>query len=197
LRLFYSITIMSSTIALIALALLILFWGVGAYKRLLRLKRQFRDVAAQLAAHLKRRHALVAALLDDAGSGQDGFAAVITARKDAVDASVKAATGPTDKISAGKIASAEAALTASLRAAASQLPTHASGTTAPLVAELADAEKEIAFAWQLSNHAAAQYNEAVRQFPGSIVAVLFAFRPAPVLPVSEAAFAPATESEPH
>jgi LemA protein len=47
-----------------------------------------------------------------------------------------------------------------------------------LMEELTGMENRIAFARQLYDDRVMQYNTSLKQFPGSIIATMFAFRPA-------------------
>jgi len=180
---------MTATIILSALALLILFWGVGAYKRLLRLQRQFTDAFAQLGVQLKIRQELATDLakrMKEQAPDEEAINAVLLSCGDAVKAGSTAANAPSDAVALRRLSTTEAALSTSLHDVMALKESHAELNKNPylteLSGELADVEKSIAFAWQVYNNGAAQYNAASQQFPSSIVAVMFAFRPGFLLP---------------
>lgn len=166
---------MISSLVAIVLVLMLLFWSLGAYKRMRRLHRQFRAAFAQLGIQLQRRHQLVAELSDEAKDA--ALIAVASAHSFAANAYVKAESEPSDPSAVRAMSVAEMALSSALREVAPWMQEH----TPKMSVDLDAAEQGVAFAWHVYNHSAAQYNESVQQFPSSLIAALFAFRLAPVL----------------
>src|SRR4051794_41143782 len=106
---------MIAMIILIALVLFVLFWGVGAYNRLVSLRNQFKNAFAQIDVQLKRRYDLIPNLVETAKAymkhERDTLEAVIAARNQAVTANARAATDPSDVAAMQQMAAAEGALT--------------------------------------------------------------------------------------
>jgi LemA protein len=161
-----------------AVGAVLLFWIVGAYNRLVRLRS---ELAARFGA-VDERHRQRHALLD---SQLALLATALAAAGPRLDA-LRAACGQADtaREHARARPASESALT-SLRVteeilteARSRLPVQAVvGAELPeLNARLATSDSALAFARAEFNAAVAAYNEALRQFPTVIVARAFNFR---------------------
>jgi LemA protein len=177
------------TIVVVAIALLILFWAVGAYNRLVSLRDQFRNAFAQIDVQLKRRYDLIPNLVETARGymkhERETLEEVIAARNQAVTATAGAATDPANAAAVRRMGAAEGLLSAALGrmfALAEAYPDlKANQTMQQLMEELTSTENRIAFSRQAYNDAVMQYNTSVEQFPGSIIAGTFAFRPVELL----------------
>ncbi|HJV83328.1 MULTISPECIES: LemA family protein [Oxalobacteraceae] len=184
---------MVGIIILLGLALLLLFWAVGAYNRLVNLRNQFKNAFAQIDVQLKRRYDLIPNLVETAKGymkhERETLEAVIAARNLAVTANAKAATNPTDAGAMHNMATAENALSASLGkmfALSEAYPElKANQNMMQLTEELTSTENRIAFARQAFNDSVMQYNTSREQFPGSIIAGMFAFPAAELLESTE------------
>jgi LemA protein len=162
---------MSSMILLIPL-LIVVGWLVGAYNGLISLKNQTLNAFKQIDVQLKRRHDLIPNLVNAVKGAMDfeksTLEAVIAARNQAVKVN---AAGP-DAIK--QISQAENALSSSLQrlmVVVEQYPQlKATGNVAQLQEELTSTENRIAFARQLYNDTATQYNTKQQQFPTNLVA---------------------------
>lgn len=184
---------MIALIVLLAIVLLILFWAVGAYNRLVSMRNQFKNAFAQIDVQLKRRYDLIPNLVETARGymkhERETLEAVIAARNQAVTANAKAAGDPGDAAAVQQMAAAEGTLSASLGkmfALSEAYPDlKANQNMMQLTEELTSTENRIAFARQAYNDGVMQYNTSLEQFPGSIVAGMFAFRPAELLQATE------------
>ncbi|RJG04852.1 LemA family protein [Noviherbaspirillum cavernae] len=184
---------MVAMIVLIAIVLLILFWGVGAYNRLVSLRNQFKNAFAQIDVQLKRRYDLIPNLVETAKGymkhERESLEAVIAARNQAVTANAKAGVDLGDAAAVRQMAAAEGALTASLGkmfALSEAYPDlKANQNMMQLTEELTSTENRIAFARQAYNDGVMQYNTSLEQFPGSIIAGMFAFRAGELLQATE------------
>jgi len=185
---------MVGVIVLVVIALLIVFWAVGAYNRLVSLQNQYKNAFAQLDVQLKPRYDLIPNLVETAKAymkhEREALEAVIAARNQAVTANTKAASDPSDAQATHQIAAADGALTSSLGklfALSEAYPElKANQNMMQLTEELTSTENRIAFARQAYNDGVMQYNTSREQFPGSIIAGMFAFRPAELLQSTEA-----------
>jgi LemA protein len=160
---------------ILIVALLLLFWSVGVFQRLRQLHLELRQAFTQLGEQLRRRHQIVADFIESAKD--EALLHVMSAHSYATNAGIKADNEPADPVAVRGMSAAEIALSQSLRDVAGWTQEHAPN----VFTELTDVNKSIGFAWQLYNHSAGQYNAAVKQFPSSVVATLFAFRVVPTL----------------
>ena len=180
------------TIVLFTLLAMLIFWAVGAYNRLVRLKNTIANAFAQIDVQLKRCYDLIPNLVDAARKylehEQDALEAVIAARNQARSASdaVRSRPGNADAVTA--LAAAEQTLDASLArlfVLAEACPDlKADQTLRDLSEELTSTENKVGFSRQAYNEAALGYNNAQSQFPTLLLARLFGFSPAAMLRVT-------------
>lgn len=161
-------------------AAVLLFWAIGAYNRLVRLRgaivRQFVPVESQLT----QRQGLLAQQLD-------ALAPVLlnaTPRLDALRAACQqcgAACGHA-RVRPGAVGAITSLRLADeiLGDARARLPVQsvAGADLSELNAQLAAADTTLAFARRQFNAAVIEYNKAVRQFPTLLIGCLFGFRAA-------------------
>ncbi len=177
-------TILTTLIIALAVALVLVFWTVGAYNRLVGMRQAGRTAFVQVAGQVQRRHELVPTLVEAAKTylkqERDTLEAVIEARNDAVAADAGVAGDPADTATVQRMSGSEAALTAAIRRlsdlAQDNPEMQADDHVRQLREDLASTEHRIAFARQAYNDTVARYNGALRQFPVVIVARLFGFR---------------------
>lgn len=177
----------------IALAALLVFWAVGAYNRLVRLKNTIANAFGQIDVQLKRRYDLIPNLVDVARKylqhEQATLEAVINARNQARAASDVARSRPANALAVTTLAAAEQALGSSLGnlfALAEAYPDlKADQTIRELSEELTSTENKVSFARQAFNDAVLDYNNAQGQFPAVLVARVFSFAPSAMLQATE------------
>ena len=177
----------------IALAALLVFWAVGAYNRLVRLKNTIANAFGQIDVQLKRRYDLIPNLVDVARKylqhEQATLEAVINARNQARAASDVARSRPANALAVTTLAAAEQALGSSLGnlfALAEAYPDlKADQTMRELSEELTSTENKVSFARQAFNDAVLDYNNAQGQFPAMLVARAFSFAPSAMLQATE------------
>jgi len=185
---------MIALLVLLGIVLLLVFWAVGAYNRLVSLRNRFKNAFMQIDVQLKRRYDLIPNLVETAKGymkhEREALEAVIAARNGAVSANAKASSDPTDAAAMRQMAAAEGALGSTLGrlfALSEAYPDlKANQNMMQLTEELTSTENRIAFARQGYNDSVMEYNNAVEQFPGSVVAGMFSFRPAELLQSTEA-----------
>ncbi|HZT55643.1 MAG TPA: LemA family protein [Burkholderiaceae bacterium] len=165
------------------LAAVLLFWAVGAYNRLVRLRaaivRQFAPVDAQFRA----RHALLLQLTDALAPVLTNAASRIEALRaacgqvEAACAQAKLRPGATGKITSLRLADEI------LAEARARLPVQSApgSELAALNAQLQASDATLAFARRQFDAAVIDYNHAVQQFPTLLLVGLFGFRPAATL----------------
>ena len=181
------------TMMVMALAALLIFWAVGAYNRLVRLKNIIANAFGQIDVQLKRRYDLIPNLVEAArkylSHERDTLEAVIAARNQARSASeaVRSRPGRAEGIVA--LAAAEQTLAGSLGqlfALSEAYPElKADQTIRELSEELTSTENKVGFARQAYNDAVLDYNNAQAQFPALLIARLFSFVPSQVLRATE------------
>ena len=174
---------------LLGAGLLVLFWAVGAYNRLVRLKNAIANGFGQIDVQLKRRYDLVPNLVEVArkylAHEAQTLEAVIAARNHARTAEQTAAASPLNAGALGALAGAEQMLGGALGrlfAVAEAYPDlKADQTMRELSEELSSTENRIGFARQAYNDHVLAFNDAAAQFPTLVVARLFGFNPLSML----------------
>lgn len=184
---------MIASIVLLVAILLSVFWAVGAYNRLVNLRNRFKNAFSQIDVQLKRRHDLIPNLVETAKAymkhERETLEAVIAARNQAISANTTAAADPGNAAALQQLAAAEGALSATLGklfALSEAYPDlKANQNMMQLTEELTSTENRIAFSRQAYNDGVMEYNTALEQFPGSIIANMFAFKSAELLQSTE------------
>jgi LemA protein len=173
-------------LGVLALAAVIVFWMVGAYNRLVRMRQAIVTAWGQFEQQLQRRAAALPALLDPLGEPLQAERATLEAAA-AAEAQVQAAAARMRaKVlvpdSAAAVASAIAMLDSALMRLRALLDQHLElRERAPIAAalrELHDVDLRLAFARQLHNDAAKAYEAAARQWPTALLARVYGFGPA-------------------
>ena len=183
------------TIVSLTLLAMLVFWAVGAYNRLVRLKNIIANAFGQIDVQLKRRYDLIPNLVEAAKKylqhEQATLEAVISARNQARSASdtVRNRPGKADAVIA--LAAAEQTLDSSLGRLFALTEAYpdlkADQTIRELSEELTSTENKVGFARQAYNDAVLDYNNAQGQFPALLVARLFGFAPSAMLQATESA----------
>jgi LemA protein len=171
-------------LVLAGVAVVLLLALAGLYNSLVSKRVMCQEAWSQIDVQLKRRHDLIPNLVETvkgyAAHERGTLDAVITAR-----AAAAGATGVKDR------AEAENVLTGALRqlfALSEAYPNlKANENFARLQEELASTENRISFSRQHYNASSANYNTAIQQFPGNMVAGLFGFRPQEFFQLEDAA----------
>jgi LemA protein len=174
-------------ILLLVVLVVIALWVASAYNRLVSLKNQVFNAWKQIDVQLKRRHDLIPNLIETVKGAmqfeRQTLEAVIQARNQAVTA--------TNSGSVAQTAAAEGALTGALRQLFALVENYpqlkATSNVAQLQEELTSTENKIAFARQMYNDTATQYNTAQQQFPTNMVAGLAKASPAELWEITDAA----------
>lgn len=160
-------------IALIALVLMVMVWGVATYSGFVKLRNLVHEAWRQVDAELRRRHDLIPNLVETvkgyASHERGVFEEVTRARATASEAGV----GPAEQ------AAREGALTQSLGrlfAVAEAYPQlQATGNFLQLQTELTNTEDRIAAGCRFYNANVRELNTRVELFPPSIIAGVFSF----------------------
>ena len=165
-----------------AIAAVLVFWIVGAYNRLVRLRSELVARFGTVDERYRQRHALLEGQLDllttalaSAAPRLDALRAACR-QADTAREHARARPGAASAVTSLRVAEEI------LADARSRLPVQSViGTDLPdLNAKLATSDTALSFARAEFNAAVTAYNEAVRQFPTLLVARLFDFRTAAV-----------------
>ena len=173
----------------LAVGLVVFFWAVGAYNRLVRQKNAIANAFGQIDVQLKRRYDLIPNLVEVArrylAHEAQTLEAVIAARNQARTAEQTAAGNPLNAGALGALAGAEQLLGGALGklfAVVEDYPDlKADQNMRELSEELASTENRVGFARQAYNDQVLEFNDAAAQFPTLIVARLFGFMPQSML----------------
>ena len=184
-----------SMIVLLTLLAMLLFWAVGAYNRLVRLRNTIANAFGQIDVQLKRRYDLIPNLVEVAKKylqhESSTLEAVIAARNQARSAVDAVRSRPARAEGIVALAAAEQALSGSLThlfAVAEAYPElKADQTIRELSEELTSTENKVGFSRQAYNDAVLDYNNAQGQVPALLIARLFGFAPSAMLQATESA----------
>ncbi len=181
--------LMNMWISWVFLALL-LFWAVGAYNRLIRLRSAALQAFGALDAHWQRWIALLAqyaasrieATEDDASAGgaADTQAALDAAAAQFAASLAVARARPLDGDAAATLSAAAQVLDTAWQALAHEQARAGEGVAPPALAPWIHQREQLALhageARRLFNEAVGQYNHAIGQFPANLLAWLFGMK---------------------
>jgi LemA protein len=164
---------MMTTLIVLAVVVLLVVLGVGAYNRLVALRQNANQAFADIDVQLKQRHDLIPNLVETVkayASHESGtLEAVVAARNSAV-----AAGGVDAKVQA------ENALTGALRSVFALSEAYpdlkANQNFIALQGELSDIENKLAAARRFFNNAVGEYNASAQQFPAVLFAAAMGFQ---------------------
>lgn len=168
---------------------LIVFWAVGAYNRLVRLRNEITNSFAQIDVQLKRRHDLIPNLVEVARKylehERETLERVTAARAQVMAATDLVKSRPNQAGPIQSLGMAEGVLAnamAQFRAVVEAYPElKADESLRDLNEELTHTENKVAFSRQLFNDVTLDYNNAAHQFPTNLMAGLFGFKTAAML----------------
>lgn len=169
---------MMSSLILLAIIVAFAFYAISVYNGLVTSRNAYKNAFAQIDVQLTRRYDLIPNLVETAKGymkhERETLEAVVQARQQCVD--LKNA----GKI--GELMKAEGALTQTLRslfAVSENYPDlKANQNMMKLQEELTSTENRIGFARQAYNDAVMRLNNAIEQFPASMVANMGGFKQA-------------------
>ncbi|MCB8890050.1 LemA family protein [Vreelandella malpeensis] len=169
---------MITTLIVVAVIALIVFYVVSVYNRLVALKNRFQNAFAQIEVQLKRRHDLIPNLVETAkaylGHERETLEAVIAARNTAAAGLKAAAANPGSAQAMAELGGAEGALTQAMGRLNVVMEAYpdlkASQNMQQLSEELTSTENKVAFARQAFNDAVMNYNSYRQSFPPVAIA---------------------------
>lgn len=169
---------------LLAIVVVIAFWVIAVYNRLIGLRNQTQNGWRQIDVQLKRRHDLIPNLVNTVKGAmefeRDTITRVIEARAKAVSAA-----GPADAaLKEGELSQALGRLIALTE----NYPVlKANDNVRMLQEELSSTENKIGFARQFYNDIATKNNIAQQTFPANLIANSFTFKTAELFEITNAA----------
>ena len=159
-------------LAIVIVVLLLVFWLVALYNRLVRTRNRVDNAWAQIEVQLKRRHDLIPNLVETvkgyAAHERGTFEAVTRARTAA-----QQAQGPAEAAQAEGILSQ--ALGRLFAVAEAYPDLKANQNFLDLQNQLSDTENKIAVSRQVYNDTVLTYNNAIQTFPAVMIANSFGF----------------------
>ena len=160
---------MSGFLIFVVLVVAVVLFVIGIYNRIVALSQRTSQAFADVDVQLKQRHDLIPNLVETvkgyATHEKETFDAVISARNAA-----QAAHGPAAQGAAEGVLGAALGKLFALAEAYPELK--ANQNFLKLQSELADVENKIAAARRFFNNAVQEYNTAIKQIPGNLVAPL-------------------------
>jgi LemA protein len=180
-------------IVILILVIVVAFFIMTMYNRLVSLRNRFKNAFAQIDVQLRRRYDLIPNLVETAKAymkhERGTLEAVIEARNAASRAEKQVAGDPTDMAAMQSLAGAERSLAGAMTrffALAEAYPDlKADANMRQLSEELTSTENRVAFARQGYNDAVTQYNTARETFPSNLIAGSFGFHEAPLLIIED------------
>ena len=171
----------------IIVAVIVVFWIVGMYNRLIRMRNGVKNAWAQIDVQLKRRYDLIPNLVETvkgyAKHERETLDSVTQARNLAqAAAGQNASVGQRSKLE-GELSGALSRLLAVVEA---YPDLKANQNFLALQEELTSTENKISFARQFYNDSVKRFNDVVQMFPSNLIAGMFRFAAGEFFEVTEA-----------
>ncbi len=171
---------MTTTIIIIAVAVVILLGIIGLYNNLVRMRNNRENAFANIDVQLKQRHDLVPQLVSTV-KGYASHEKTVLENVTNARAAAMSANNINDKIQAeNKLSSALANLKVSLEA---YPDLKANQNFLQLQTEISDIENKLAASRRFFNSATKELNNAVQTFPANILAGMFGFHKEPMFEI--------------
>lgn len=173
-------------IVIAVVVLLIAFWFVGGYNKLVRARNGYKNAFSQIDVQLQRRFDLIPNLVETAKAymahERETLEAVTQARTAAMAGLSAAKANPGDPAAMQQLTQSQGGLASALGrfnvVAESYPDLKASANMQQLSEELTSTENKVAFSRQAYNDSVLTYNNRRETFPTSVLAGMFHFDPA-------------------
>lgn len=170
-----------STIVILIIIAVVIFWAVGIYNTLITLKNRYKNAFSQIEVQLKRRYDLIPNLVETAKGyikhERETLEAIINARNQAMSGLEKASAEPGSPAAMLDLSQAEGMLTGALGKLNVVVEAYpdlkANQNMMQLSEELTSTENKVAFSRQAFNDAVTEYNTYKQTFPPVIFANAF------------------------
>ena len=156
-----------------AFGAILIFFLIGVYNRLVRLRNNRENAFADIDVQLKQRHDLIPQLVDTVRGYMDHESKVLIEVTEA-RSNARAASSINDKVAAERQLSTALA---GLNIAVEAYPDLKANTNfMQLQTEISDVENKLAAVRRFFNSATKELNNAIQVFPNNVVAGMFGFR---------------------
>jgi len=171
----------ASTIIVLIILAVVIFWVVGIFNKLVTLKNRYKNAFSQIEVQLKRRYDLIPNLVETAKGyiqhERETLEAVINARNQAMSGLEKASANPGNPAAMLDLNQAEGMLSGALGKLNVVVEAYpdlkANQNMMQLSEELTSTENKVAFSRQAFNDAVTEYNTYKQTFPPVIFAGTF------------------------
>jgi LemA protein len=171
----------ASTIIVLIILAVVIFWVVGIFNKLVTLKNRYKNAFSQIEVQLKRRYDLIPNLVETAKGyiqhERETLEAVINARNQAMSGLEKASANPGNPAATLDLNHAEGMLSGALGKLNVVVEAYpdlkANQNMMQLSEELTSTENKVAFSRQAFNDAVTEYNTYKQTFPPVIFAGTF------------------------
>jgi LemA protein len=169
---------------LVGIVVVLGFWIIGGYNRLIGLRNQTLNGWKQIDVQLKRRHDLIPNLVNTVKGAMEFERDTLTAVMEARSRAMGAASPADASRKEGELTQA----LGRLFAVAENYPQLKSSENVKMLQEeLASTENKIGFARQFYNDIATKYNTSRETFPSNIIAGMFNFAAAELFQITDEA----------
>ncbi|MBN4074000.1 LemA family protein [bacterium AH-315-E10] len=179
----------------VVLIVLLAFFVIGIYNKLVKLRNRFKNAFAQIDVQLKRRYDLIPNLVETAKGylkhESETLEAVIKARNQAASAGEKAAQDPSNANAMNDLMGAETQLTGALGRLMVTVEAYpdlkGDAHMTQVMEELTSTENKISFSRQAYNDSVTVYNTARETFPAVLLVNTLGFQEATLFEITDEA----------
>ena len=172
-----------TTIIIIAVVVVLVFWAISLYNNLVKLRNNRENAFANIDVQLKQRHDLIPQLVATVKGYATHEREVLQRVTEARTAAMSATTINDKVVAENALSNALAGLKVSLEA---DPGLKAKQNCLQLQGEISDVENKLAAVRRFFNSATRELNNAVETFPSNLFAKMFGFKREPMFEVPQA-----------